>query len=139
MDGGITEAEHLLKLLEGKELNYPIALDLESVNQINHMSKAERTELIIEYKRIIEEAGYQFVVYANLNWLNTYIDQSKLAEENVDIWIARSRSQSLGYGYEGGGNVRMWQYSSTGQVDGILDASGRYINVDLDVCYDGYE
>ena len=139
VDEGITEAEHLLKLLKGKELNYPIALDLESVNQINHMSKAERTELIIEYKRIIEEAGYQFVVYANLNWLNTYIDQSKLAEENVDIWIARYRSQSLGYGYEGGGNVRMWQYSSTGQVDGILDASGRYINVDLDVCYDGYE
>lgn len=138
VDEGIAEAEYLLELLDGKELAYPIALDLESENQIKNMNKAARTELILEYKRIIEEAGYQFVVYANLNWLNNYIDQTKLAEENVDIWIARYRSQSLGHGYTGGGNVRMWQYSSTGQVDGILDAFGRYINVDLDVCYDGY-
>lgn len=138
VDEGIEEANTLLELLDGKELDYPIALDLESDNQIKNMSKAERTELILEYKQIVEEAGYQFVVYANLNWLNNYIDQTKLEENNVDIWIARYRSQSLGYGYEGGGNVRMWQYSSTGKVDGILDAYGRYINVDLDVCYDGY-
>ena len=138
VDEGIEEAEYLLELLDGKELDYPIALDLESENQIKNMNKAARTKLILEYKRIVEEAGYQFVVYSNLNWLNNYIDQSKLAEENVDIWIARYCSQSLGHRYEGGGNVRMWQYSSTGQVDGILDAYGRYINVDLDVCYDGY-
>ncbi|MDD7642539.1 MAG: GH25 family lysozyme [bacterium] len=138
VDEGVAEAEYLLELLEGKELAYPIALDLESDNQIKNMNKAARTELILAYKRIIEEAGYQFVVYANLNWLNNYIDQTKLEEENVDIWIARYCAQSLGHRYEGGGNVRMWQYSSTGQVDGILDAYGRYINVDLDVCYDGY-
>lgn len=138
VDEGIEEANTLLELLDGKELDYPIALDLESDNQIKNMSKAQRTQLILEYKQIVEEAGYQFVVYANLNWLNNYIDRTKLEKNKVDIWIARYRSQSLGYGYEGGGNVRMWQYSSTGKVDGILDAFGRYINVDLDVCYDGY-
>lgn len=138
VDEGIKEAENLVSLLDGRALGYPVALDLEDDLQIKNMNKAARTELILEYKRIIEDAGYQFVVYANLNWLNTYIDQTKLEEENVDIWIARYRSQSLGHGYEGGGNVRMWQYSSTGQVDGILDAYGRYINVDLDVCYEGY-
>ena len=138
VDEGIAEANKLLELLDGKALDYPIALDLESENQIKNMNKAARTELILEYKRIIEEAGYQFVLYANLNWLNNYIDQTKLAEENVDIWIARYCDQSLGHRYEGGGNVRMWQYSSSGYVDGILDAYGKYIKVDLDVCYDGY-
>lgn len=138
VDEGIEEANTLLEMLDGKQLDYPIALDLESENQIKNMNKAARTELILAYKQIIEEAGYQFVVYANLNWLNNYIDQTKLEEEDVDIWIARYCSQSLGHRYEGGGNVRMWQYSSTGQVDGILDAYGRYINVDLDVCYDEY-
>ena len=133
---GTKEAAQLLKLLDGRELAYPIALDLESENQLKYMSKKARTQLILEYKRIIEEAGYRFVVYANLNWLNNYIDQSQLEAENVDIWIARYRSQSLGHGYAGGGNVCMWQYSSTGQVDGILDDYGKYINVDLDVCYD---
>lgn len=138
VEEGIEEAEYLVELLDGRELAYPVALDLEDELQIKNMNKAMRTELILEYKRIIEEAGYEFVVYANLNWLNNYIDQDKLEEEDVDIWIARYRSQSLGHGYEGGGNVRIWQYTSSGQVDGILDAYGRYINVDLDVCYEDY-
>lgn len=135
---GKKEAKALLELLDGKPLDYPIALDLEDEKQIKNMNKSQRTKLILAYKEIIEAAGYQFVVYANLNWLNTYVDQTQLEKENVDIWIARYRSQSLGYGYTGGGNVTMWQYSSTGQVDGILDAYGRYINVDLDVCYGEY-
>ena len=138
VEQGIEEAEHLIELLDGRPLDYPVALDLEDELQIKNMNKAARTELILEYKRIVEEAGYRFVVYANLNWLNNYIDQNELEEENVDIWIARYRSQSLGHGYTGGGNVTMWQYSSTGQIDGILDAYGRYINVDLDVCYGDY-
>jgi GH25 family lysozyme M1 (1,4-beta-N-acetylmuramidase) len=138
VDEGIAEAQNLLTLLDGRELDYPVALDLEDDVQIKNMTKAQRTQLILEYKQMIEDAGYDFVVYANLNWLKNYIDQTTLQEENIDIWIARYRSQSLGYGYEGCGNVRIWQYSSSGQVDGILDAYGRYINVDLDVCYDDY-
>ena len=138
VEEGIAEAENLVKLLDGRDLAYPVALDLEDELQIKNMNKEKRTQLILEYKRIIEEAGYDFVVYANLNWLNNYIDQSVLEEEGVDIWLARYRTQSLGPGYTGGGNVRIWQYSSTGQVDGILDAYGRYINVDLDVCYEDY-
>ena len=135
---GKKEAENLLEMLDGKELTYPIALDLEDNAQLKNMNKAQRTKLILEYKEIVEDAGYDFIVYANLNWLTNYIDQKKLEENDVDIWIARYCSQSLGHRYTGGGTVQMWQYSSTGQVDGILDAYGRYINVDLDVCYGEY-
>ncbi len=135
---GKKEAQSLLEMLDGKELTYPIALDLEDNAQLKNMNKDQRTKLILTYKQIIEDAGYEFVVYANLNWLSNYIDQTQLADNDVDIWIARYCSQSLGHRYTGGGNVQMWQYSSTGQIDGILDAYGRYINVDLDVCYGEY-
>ncbi len=135
---GQKEAKNLLEMLDGKELTYPIALDLEDNLQLKNMSKSQRTKLITEYKKIVEAAGYKFVVYANLNWLRNYIDQTKLEDNDVDIWIARYRSQSLGHGYTGGGTVQMWQYSSSGQIDGILDAYGRYIKVDLDVCYGEY-
>lgn len=135
---GKKEAQNLLEMLDGKELTYPIALDLEDNLQIKNMNKEQRTKLVLEYKKIIEDAGYQFIVYANLNWLNNYIDQTQLEDNDVDIWIARYCSQSLGHRYTGGGNVQLWQYSSTGQIDGILDAYGRYINVDLDVCYGEY-
>lgn len=136
--GGKKEAQSLLEMLDNKELTYPIALDLEDNAQLKNMNKDQRTKLILEYKKIVEDAGYDFIVYANLNWLTNYIDQKKLEENDVDIWIARYCSQSLGHRYTGGGTVQMWQYSSTGQVDGILDAYGRYINVDLDVCYGEY-
>ena len=135
---GKKEAQSLLEMLDNKELTYPIALDLEDNAQLKNMNKAQRTKLILEYKKIVEDAGYDFIVYANLNWLTNYIDQKKLEENDVDIWIARYCSQSLGHRYTGGGTVQMWQYSSTGQIDGILDAYGRYINVDLDVCYGEY-
>ncbi len=135
---GKKEAQNLLDMLDGKDLDYPIALDLEDNTQLTSMNKEQRTKLVIAYKNIIENAGYEFVLYANLNWLNNYIDQSVLEENDVDIWIARYCSQSLGHRYTGGGNVLMWQYSSTGQIDGILDAYGRYINVDLDVYYGDY-
>ena len=125
-------------MLDNKELTYPIALDLEDNAQLKNMNKDQRTKLILEYKKIVEDAGYDFFVYANLNWLTNYIDQKKLEENDVNIWIARYCSQSLGHRYTGGGTVQMWQYSSTGQIDGILDAYGRYINVDLDVCYGEY-
>ncbi len=135
---GKKEAQSLLEMLDNKELTYPIALDLEDNAQLKNMNKDQRTKLILEYKKIVEDAGYDFIVYANLNWLTNYIDQKKLEENDVDIWIARYCSQSLGHRYTGGGTVQMWQYSSTGQIDGILDAYGRYINVDLDVCYGEY-
>ncbi len=135
---GKKEAKNLIEMLDGKDLDFPIALDLEDNTQLTSMNKEQRTKLVLAYKKIIENAGYEFILYANLNWLTNYIDNSVLEDNDVDIWIARYCSQSLGHRYTGGGNVQMWQYSSTGQIDGILDAYGRYINVDLDVYYGDY-
>lgn len=129
------EAKTVVKLLNGRPLQYPIALDLEDNNQIKYMTKEQRMEAILAYKSIVEKAGYQFILYVNLNWLNHYIDQSVLGKEDIDIWIARYRDQNLGHCYTGKGNVCIWQYSDKGNIDGIKDAKGNYINVDLDVCY----
>lgn len=129
------EAETVVELLDGRPLRYPIALDMEDNNQLKYMTKEQRMEAILTYKSIVEEAGYQFILYVNLNWLNHYIDQSVLGSEDIDIWIARYRDQNLGHCYTGKGNVCIWQYSDKGNIDGIKDANGNYINVDLDVCY----
>lgn len=129
------EAKTVVKLLHGRELQYPIALDLEDQKQLNFMTKEQRMEAILAYKQIVEKAGYSFILYVNLNWLNHYLNQAVLGSENVDIWIARYRSQNLGHGYTGKGNVEIWQYSDSGNIDGIRDANGKYINVDMDVCY----
>ena len=82
------------------------------------------------FKEKVEARGYKFALYANLTWLNRYLDMNML--KDVDIWVARYRPLNSGHGYTGKGNVVMWQYSSTGSVSGI---SG---NVDLNVSYKKY-
>ena len=82
---------------------------------------------IINLSKMIEDAGYDFAMYASLSWTKDYLDMDKL--DDVDLWLARWRSLSKGPGYSGKGNLVMWQYTDSGSVPGI---SG---NVDLDISY----
>ena len=127
------EADNVLEILNGRPLDYPIAMDLEDESQLKGLTNAERTDMVLAFKNRIEAAGYSFVLYANLNWLNNHVDNTRLSD--VNIWIARYRTQSYGHGYTGNGNVVMWQYGSNGLVDGILDVKKKYISIDMNVCY----
>lgn len=125
------EARYLVQQLGGRRMDYPVTMDFEDSSSLAPgITNQMRTDMILAYKKVITDAGYKFALYANLNWLNNYIDNSRLI--GIDIWIARYRDVSQGHGYTGGGNVTMWQYSSTGSVPGIAG------NVDLDFCYKAY-
>lgn len=126
------EADAVIKALNGRELDYPVVLDVEYEGGImsSSISNERRTEIILAFKKEIEDAGYKFALYANLNHLNTKLEEDLL--EDMDIWIARYRDLDAGHGYKGEGNVVMWQYSDKGSVKGI---SG---NVDLNVSYKKY-
>ena len=94
------------------------------------LGKEKLNQIIDAFQAEIENAGYKFMLYTNLNWLNNVLDAQHFADE--DIWIARYRSFGLGHGYTGPGNVTMWQFTSVGQVPGV---SG---NVDRNVAYKMY-
>ena len=129
--GARQEATEIVDALGGRYLEYPIVLDLEDSMVLNSTTREKRTEIIQEYKKIVERAGYKFALYANKNWLENYIEPEAL--EGVDIWLARWRSLDQGPGYNGPGNLTMWQYTSSGSVNGI---SG---NVDRNVSYKNYK
>ena len=121
------EAEKVLEVLDGRELEYPVVLDMEDPSLLR-LSDYERSKIVLAFQEVIEDAGYDFAMYANLDWVNNYLDMDRL--EDVDLWLARWRPRVLGAGYTGDNNLIMWQYSSTGKVNGI---SG---DVDLDVSYE---
>lgn len=129
--GARQEATEIVDALAGRYLEYPIVLDLEDSGVLNATTREKRTEIIQEYKKIVERAGYKFALYANKNWLDNYIEPEAL--EGVDIWLARWRSLDQGPGYSGAGNLTMWQYTDSGRVNGI---SG---NVDRNVSYKNYK
>ena len=134
------EARILLSILNGRKLEYPIALDMEdAVHKASGMTKETLHQMIHAFKQVVENAGYQFVLYSYLTFFNTNLDNTAL--DGIDLWVARYRSLKLGSGYTGTGNEKYWQYNS-GQysgsdfhVDGITDAAGNLVEVDVNVQY----
>lgn len=117
-----SEAEHVLCLIKGYKLSYPVYYDLEDAQTVGSVSGDVLQEIVHTFATHIEQAGYWCGLYANYSWFET-----KLANAYYDRytkWIARYAS-TLGYNKE----VGMWQYTSTGSVAGI---SG---NVDISHCY----
>lgn len=113
-----SEAAHILRLIKGKKLSLPIYLDCEEENPATRQYAKTACEII---GKIITDAGYQFGVYANLNWWNNYLVG---VNETYSKWIAQYSNECQ---YKGA--YDMWQYTSTGKVDGING------NVDINECY----
>ena len=109
-----SEVEHVLRLIKGYKLSYPVYYDLEEDG--TESGAAERARIFCE---AIEAAGYWAGVYANKNWWDNYLT----GLNEYTRWVARYNS-TLGMD-----NVDMWQYTSGGSVPGI---SGR---VDMNHCY----
>lgn len=111
-----SEAQHVLRLIKGYKLSYPVYLDLEEPGtQAGAVERAKR------FGDMIESAGYWCGIYANLNWWNQYLP----GLDRFTKWIAQYNS-TCDYT---GKDKDMWQYSSTGRVAGI---SG---NTDMNECY----
>lgn len=125
------EAKAIVEALDGRKLDYPIVMDMEDSSILQSTSNAKRTDMILAFKEVVEDAGYKFALYANKTWLDNYIDTGRLG--NTHIWMARWRDLEKGHGYSNGGTLTMWQYSNKGSVKGI---SG---TVDLDVSYKKYQ
>lgn len=116
------ELEFALNGLNGKTLDYPLALDVED-NSLTSIGKSELTNLVKRGLDIIDQKGYIPMLYTYTNYSNN-LNMDTL--KDYDLWIADYR------GYNGYGKCDIWQYSSSGKVDGI---SG---NVDMNICYKNY-
>ena len=111
-----SEAAHVLRLIKGYALAYPVYYDLEESG-----TEAGAVERARVFGAIIEEAGYWCGIYANLNWWNNYL----VGLDEFTKWVAQYNKTNH---YKGSG-MDMWQYSDSGRVDGIDG------NVDMNECY----
>lgn len=117
-----SEATHVLRLIKGYKLSYPVYLDLEESGTEGHAVRGAKI-----FCDLIKAAGYQVGIYANQYWFNNVIGSSLDAYTK---WVAN-------YGVNNGqpntkpsiSGTDIWQYTSVGRVNGI---SG---NVDMNICY----
>lgn len=118
------EFEMLFKALDGKTLQYPVALDIEDKNTAS-IGKDKLTALVKRGLDIIDQRGYKPMLYTYTNYKAAYLDMTKLAA--YDLWLADYR-----VGVNQKGKCQMWQYSSKGAVAGING------NCDMNWCYKAY-
>lgn len=112
----IEEAEYVLENLEGYETNLPIVIDVEESaskdSRTNDLTKEERTDIIIAFCERIKQAGHDVMIYGNTKSFMIMMDIERL--EEYDKWFAYYK-YPLRFPYK----MRMWQYTSGGEVDGI--------------------
>ncbi|MFR2125682.1 MAG: GH25 family lysozyme [Dorea sp.] len=110
-----SEAEHVLRLIEGKKLTYPIYYDLEEIKVRNKVSAAEIAKIAETFCNKIEAAGYTVGIYANTDWFTNYLTDATF--NNYKKWVAQ-----YNYKCTYSGKYLMWQCSDKGSVNGITTA-----------------
>ena len=116
------------------KIKYPIAIDTEWSNddkdgRADWISNETRTAVCRAFCNRIRQAGYTPMIYASKNWIQEKLDINQLGE--YEIWLAHyTYSPEKPSDYTG--PYTMWQYTSSGYVNGI---SG---NVDMNLSYRRY-
>ena len=121
-----SEADHAIRLLQGKKFKYPVYYDLEEDAIRKKLSKTEIANIAKTFCNKLSAKGYTVGIYANKDWFTNYLTDSCF--NNWTKWVAQYNTVC---NYQG--KYDMWQCSSTGSVPGI---SGK---VDLNYSYSPFE
>ena len=125
----VEEANVVIQNLAGYTLQYPVAFDMEYVEndtaRVESLSRADKTKITKAFLDTIQAAGYRAMIYGDKEWLIKRIDLSQLTD--YDVWLSQQKDIP-DYPYK----FVMWQYTTSAEIRGI----DGYAN--LNVCFIDY-
>lgn len=119
------EAKVFLEIIKGKQFEYPVYFDVEEAKTLA-LGRDRVSDIIIAFLEEMEKAGYFAGLYMSASPLTTHT--TEFVKKRFAIWVANYGVSKPSYS----GQYGMWQYSSTGKVNGIGG------NVDMNECYVDY-
>lgn len=123
------EVQMMLDMIEPYNIEFPVVIDIESAESDSARTANLSSDVYEEVAKVfceaVKKAGYKPMIYGNVKSFTLLMDAADV--DDYDIWIAYYGTP-LYYPY----HFDIWQYTSTGTVDGI---SG---NVDLNICITDY-
>ena len=130
-DEANSEANHILRMLQGFNPVLGVYIDIEDTEYYNEYNidpySSEGRELItriaVTVMDRVSRAGYTAGVYANWNYFQNVLIQSEIQAYKWLAWYKEDTSEVPE------GDWIMWQYTSTGHVNGIEG------NVDMNFWY----
>lgn len=125
----IEEANFVIQNLANYKLTYPVAFDMEYVEndtaRVEALTREEKTTIAKAFLDTVKDAGYKPMVYGTKEWLIKEIDLTKLTD--YDIWLS-SQEDAPDYPYQ----FQMWQYSLKGSINGVTG------NADMNISFVDY-
>ena len=111
------EAKFVIDNLKSYNITWPVVYDTEAITsykaaRANSLSRESRTACAKAFLEDVKAAGYTPMLYANTRWSVLKLDLAELSE--FDFWYAYYGDE-IYYPYK----FSMWQYTSSGSVDGI--------------------
>ena len=118
----IDHAKWVLEILDGTELDFPIAYDWENWNKFMNyeINLKDFSNCFNYFYQEVQKEGYEAMLYSS----KFYLEDIWINKNNYPVWLAHYTEST---NYEG--DYILWQLSNTGRVDGIDG------NVDIDVYY----
>ena len=107
----------MINNLEGYEISYPIAFDMEYIpndeSRIDTLDEEQKTRIAEAFLDRIESEGYRGILYGNKSWLLTELVPDKLLLE-YDVLLS-NQEPVPNYPYE----FKMWKYAVNQEVYGV--------------------
>ena len=125
VEEAIEEANFVLDMIKDWDIQMPIVFDWEFMGEdarTYQMDARLLTDCTKAFCDTIRDAGYEPMIYFNVNQGNTLLFLEELVEYR--FWLAMYESEMV-YPYK----IDMWQYTQTGSVSGIAG------NVDMNLYF----
>lgn len=119
------EAALALEILDGMELDLPLAFDWEQESRTEHVDKRTLTDCTLAFCQAAADAGYTPMVYFNSYQAAELLELSELTA--YPWWLAMYDTQQ-----EFPWRMDMWQYTNQGSLPGIEG------NVDINLLFTDY-
>lgn len=129
-----SDAELLVSILDGKQFEYPIYLDLED-QSLRDIEPSILTEMCMSFFSILQSNGYYTGLYVNHEWLYNILQTEKMLDL-FEIWYARYPLNTTDHIWDVakyGEHLGMWQYTDSGSLIAIPDK-----NIDFNFAYKDY-
>ncbi len=110
------EARYVLELLDGAKLSMPVVFDWEIFNENGRTAYVDSQTVnacAVAFCEIIEAAGYEPMIYFNLDVGSRLLDLTLMQQQGYGFWLALYSDMTYPH------RVDMWQFSQSGRVKGI--------------------
>lgn len=111
----IEEATEVLSLIDGYQVTYPIAFEMERYveeSRTENLDRISRTKIAIAFLNTIKQAGYDTCIYGTPEFLINFIDLSQV--KSYDLWLNQEiREPEIPYEFS------MWEISKGEEIDGV--------------------